>query len=167
MTTMKPDEVISNLINKEYGYRASSTTPVPSDDQLKQLLAKVIGSQTKGLSWNKALQGDHHKLAERLEKLGYKLFDGNECWIWDGATANNGARPQFEEKQAYLFTIAAFHNSPYTTYSDFDSDHVCGNSLCVRPGLGHADANLRSIHEEAGKKHGVRPKAQPKRKATP
>jgi hypothetical protein len=165
MTKKIPDDEISRLVNKEYGFRPSSVTPVPSDDQLQRLLAKVADSQTKGLSWKKALQGDHHKLAKRLVKLGYKLHDGNECWPWIGAKANNSNRPQFEETQAYLFTIAALDNKPYETFTDFDSDHVCGNSLCVRPGLGHVGANLRSIHSETGKPDGVRPKAQ--RKAKP
>jgi hypothetical protein len=153
------DDEISRLVDKEYGARLSSITPVPSDDQLRRLLNHVAGSQTTGLSWTGNV---HPEFKHRLETLGFKLYEGSECWNWERGFADNGERPQFEGRQAYLFTLAALANRPYETHTSLDSDHFCGNSLCVRPGLRHVDQNLRSIHMETGKQGGVRPNAAPK-----
>jgi hypothetical protein len=150
------DVEISRLVNKEYGARLSSITPVPSDDQLRRLLNHVAGSQTTGLSWTGNV---HPEFKHRLETLGFKLYESGECWNWEGSKADNSKRPKFEDRQAYLFTLAALANRPYETHTTLDSAHVCDNSLCVRPGLGHVDQNLRSIHIETGKRGGVRPNA--------
>jgi hypothetical protein len=157
------DDEISKLVNKEYGPRPSSVTPVPSDDYLRELLIRVADSQTDGLSWQNGVQP---QFVKRLETLGYKLRDSNECWNWTANKADNGVRPKFRGRQAYLSTMAAFENSPCVTSSTFDTDHVCGNSLCVRPGPGHAGLNLRSIHQEVGKSDGVRPKRKAAQKPT-
>lgn len=157
------DDEIRKLVNKKYGPRPTSVTPVPSDQLLLALLIRVKGSQSEGLNFKAKVKP---QFAKRLEKLGFKLIEGNKCWPWTGGTGDNGERPLFRKKTAYLSTIAAFDNSPYQTYSDFDVDHVCGNSLCIRPGWGHAMPNLRSIHEEAGKPTGARPRKARSKKTT-
>ncbi len=156
---METDDTIKELVNKEYGPRPSSVTPVPSDDELRELLARVADSKTKGLSWiGIDPEGSYHEFASRLERLGYKLREGNDCWMWNGAVSDRGNRPAFREKTAYLSTYAALQNAPYETSSTFDIDHRCGNSLCVRPGVGQAEPNLRRIHAKASQGDGVRPK---------
>lgn len=150
------DDEIRKLVNKKYRPRPSSVTPVPSDEELREILDRVGESKTIGLSWNGHISP---LFIERVEKLGYKWREGDECWMWTGSKANNGQRPQYKLRTAYLWTIAAQADAPYQTSSEMDVDHFCGNSLCVRPGLGHAMPNSRSIHHAAGNASGARPRS--------
>ena len=153
---MDDNDEIRKLVEKSYKARRTSIIPVPDDKTLSSLLARVANSKTKGLSWKKGLSQQFEK---RLLQLGYTLVESDECWLWTGGKADNGTRPKWMDNQAYQFTIAAFENRELVTSANYDTDHKCGNSLCVRPGPGHAQINLRSIHERAGQQDGVNPKA--------
>ena len=158
------DNDIRRLVEKRYKPRGTSTVQVPNDETLKKLLSKVANTKDKTLSWTK---GTSPRFEERLEGMGFKLRESSDCWLWTGWKADNGTRPNFGGKQAYLFTIAAFDNKELTTSENYDTDHRCGNSQCVRPGPNHASINLRAIHERTGQQDGARPKAQRKPKAKP
>jgi hypothetical protein len=142
--------------------RKTSVTPLPSDKVLKRLLQKVEGSTDKGLCWSLSISSPRNKAwIERLQQLGFTLSEGNDCWIWkeNASTGSNGTRPQAAADDgrtvwAYHLTSAAWHGEPFSS-EGWDLHHHCGNSLCVRPGLGHGDpmpTQLHSyIHKEVGR----------------
>ena len=100
------------------------------------------------------IRANHNKPGYRgtpLNRFWAKVDFSGGCWIWNGAKHSNGYGPFygfFQGTAAHRFAYECFGNSKIPI--GFQIDHLCRNTLCVRPS--HLEAVTQQENMARGKK---------------